>query len=109
MGGRDNYLHDFSKASPGTGFIRIAFDMGGMAALCCFLKLADVVAALVVIRISVQFLAQIVGLLAIAQTRPDFQRPFKMWFYPLPALVATALSIHSFVARIGKSRQNMPW
>jgi amino acid transporter len=64
--------------------------MGAIAALCCFLRLADVVAALVVIRISVQFLAQIVGLLILRRTRPDMPRPFKMWLYPLPALIAIA-------------------
>ena len=38
--------------------------LGGIAALFCFLRLADVIAALVVIRIIIQFLAQIkVGLL----------------------------------------------
>jgi amino acid transporter len=62
--------------------------MGGIAALCCFLKLADVVAALVVIRISVQFLAQIIGLLILRSTRPEFPRPFRMWLYPLPAVLA---------------------
>jgi amino acid transporter len=64
--------------------------MGGITALCCFLKLADVVAAMVVIRISVQFLAQIVGLLILRRTRPEMPRPFKMWLYPVPALVALA-------------------
>jgi amino acid transporter len=62
--------------------------MGAIAALFCFLRLADVVAALVVIRITIQFLAQIVGLLILRQTRPDIPRPFKMWFYPIPALLA---------------------
>jgi len=62
--------------------------MGGIAALCCFLKLVDVVAALVVIRITIQFLAQIVGLLILRATRPDFPRPFRMWLYPLPAIIA---------------------
>lgn len=64
--------------------------MGTIAALCCFLRLADVVAALVVIRISVQFLAQIVGLLILRRSRPEMPRPFKMWLYPVPALVAIA-------------------
>jgi len=50
--------------------------------------LADVVAALVVIRITIQFLAQIVGLLILRLTRPDVPRPFKMWLYPIPALIA---------------------
>jgi basic amino acid/polyamine antiporter, APA family len=47
-----------------------------------------VIAALVVIRIIVQFLAQIVGVIIFRQTKPDFPRPFRMWLYPLPALVA---------------------
>jgi len=50
--------------------------------------LADVIAALVVIRIIVQFLAQIVGLLILRKTRPDVPRPFKMWLYPVPAIIA---------------------
>jgi hypothetical protein len=64
--------------------------MGGIAALFCFFKLADVVAALVVIRITIQFLAQIIGLLILRKMRPEMPRPFKMWLYPLPALVAMA-------------------
>ena len=51
-------------------------------------RLADVIAAMVVIRIVVQFIAQIVGLLILRKTRPDIPRPFKMWLYPVPALVA---------------------
>ena len=62
--------------------------MGGVAALFCFFRLADVIAALVVIRILIQFLAQIIGVLILRQTRPEFPRPFRMWLYPLPALVA---------------------
>ena len=48
----------------------------------------DVIAALVVIRIIIQFLAQIVGLMILRKTRPDIPRPFKMWLYPIPALIA---------------------
>lgn len=84
-----NYFAIFRPIHPKHHFPYVSLlIMGGMAALCCFLKLADVVAALVVIRISVQFLAQIVGLLILRQTRPDFPRPFRMWLYPLPAIIA---------------------
>jgi APA family basic amino acid/polyamine antiporter len=62
--------------------------MGGVAALFCFLRLADVIAALVVIRIAIQFIAQIVGVMVLRVQRPDLKRPFKMWLYPLPALIA---------------------
>jgi APA family basic amino acid/polyamine antiporter len=86
-----NYFSFFRKVHPKHHFPYVSLlIMGGIAALCCFLRLADVVAALVVIRISVQFLAQIIGLLILRKTRPEMPRPFKMWLYPLPALLAIA-------------------
>lgn len=84
-----NYFKIFAKLHPKHHFPYVALlTMGGIAAFFCFFRLADVIAALVVIRIIVQFLAQIVGLLILRQTRPDIPRPFKMWLYPLPAIVA---------------------
>ncbi len=84
-----NYFKIFRKLHPKYHFPYVSLlVMGGIAALFCFLKLADVIAALVVIRIIIQFLAQIVGVIILRQTKPDFPRPFKMWLYPIPALVA---------------------
>ena len=84
-----NYFKIFSKIHPKHKFPYVSLlIMGGIAALFCFLKLADVIAALVVIRIIVQFLAQIVGVMILRKTKPDMPRPFKMWLYPIPALVA---------------------
>jgi amino acid transporter len=86
-----NYFRMFSKVHPKHHFPYVSLlVMGSIAALFCFFKLADVVAALVVIRITIQFLAQIIGLLILRKTRPDIARPFKMWLYPLPALIAVA-------------------
>ena len=84
-----NYFKFFSKIHPKHHFPYVSLlVMGGIAALFCFLKLADVIAALVVIRIIIQFLAQIVGVMILRQRKPDMPRPFKMWLYPLPALIA---------------------
>ncbi len=84
-----NYFRIFKKVHPEHRFPYVSLlIMGGIAALFCFFKLADVVAALVVIRITIQFLAQIIGLLILRATRPDIPRPFKMWLYPIPALIA---------------------
>ncbi len=84
-----NYFKVFAKLHPKHHFPYVALlTMGGIAAFFCFFRLADVIAALVVIRIIVQFLAQIVGLLILRKTRPDMPRPFKMWLYPIPAVVA---------------------
>ena len=79
-----NYFKIFSKVHPKHRFPYVSLlIMGGIAALFCFLKLADVIAALVVIRIMIQFLAQIYGLLILRRTQPDMPRPFKMWLYPI--------------------------
>ncbi len=84
-----NYFKVFAKLHPKHHFPYVALlTMGGIAAFFCFFRLADVIAALVVIRIIVQFLAQIVGLLILRKTQPDVPRPFKMWLYPVPAVVA---------------------
>ena len=84
-----NYFSVFSKLHPKHNFPYVALlTMGGIAALFCFLKLADVIAALVVIRIIVQFLAQIIGLLVLRKTQPEMPRPFRMWLYPVPAIIA---------------------
>ena len=84
-----NYFKIFRKIHPKHKFPYVSLlIMGGIAMLFCFFRLADVVAALVVIRITIQFLAQIIGLLILRQTRPDIPRPFKMWLYPVPALLA---------------------
>ena len=62
--------------------------LAGMAMLFCFFSLADLIAALVVIRISLQFLLQAVGVIVLRIRRPGLPRPFRMWLYPLPALLA---------------------
>lgn len=86
-----NYFKFFSKVHPKHHFPYVSLlTLGGIAALFCFLKLVDVIAALVVIRIIIQFLAQIVGVMILRTRKPDMPRPFKMWLYPLPALIAIA-------------------
>jgi amino acid transporter len=73
--------------------------LGGAAIVFCLFRLADVVTALVVIRIMTQFLAQTIGLVVLRTTRPEFPRPFRMWLYPVPALLAFVGYIYTVVMR----------
>jgi amino acid transporter len=73
--------------------------LGGVAAAFCVLQLADVIAALVVIRILLQFLLQQVGLLILRKRNPEMPRPFRMWLYPLPALIAITGFVYILVSR----------
>jgi basic amino acid/polyamine antiporter, APA family len=86
-----NYFRALAKVHPVKRFPHISLlALGVVAAAFCFLRLKDAIAALVVIRIIVQFLVQALGLIVLRIRRPDMPRPFRMWFYPLPALLASA-------------------
>jgi amino acid transporter len=86
-----NYFKAFARVHPRHRFPHVSLlVLGGIAALFCFFRLADVIAALVVIRLVVQFMAQTVGVVVLRVRRPDLPRPFRMWLYPLPALFAFA-------------------
>jgi len=86
-----NYFRAFAKVHPVHRFPHVSLlALGIVAAAFCFLRLRDAIAALVVIRIILQFLVQAVGLIVFRVRRPDVARPFRMWLYPLPALAAIA-------------------
>jgi len=95
-----NYFRVFAKVHPRHRFPYVSLlVMAGIATVFCFFRLADVIAALVVIRILVQFLAQIIGVIVFRVCRPDVPRPFRMWLYPLPALLALAGFVYVLVSR----------
>jgi amino acid transporter len=95
-----NYFRIFAKVHPRHRFPHVSLlVMGGIATVFCFFRLADVIAAMVVIRILVQFLAQIVGVIVLRVRRPDLPRPFRMWLYPLPAIIALAGFIYVLIER----------
>jgi len=84
-----NYFRVFGRIHPQRQFPHISLlALGTLAVAFCFLRLVDVIAALVVIRISMQFVLQIIGLLWLRSRRPDLPRPFRMQLYPIPALLA---------------------
>ena len=73
--------------------------LAGVAMLCCFLSLAQVIAALVVIRILLQFLLQHIGVLYLRRSQPGLVRPFRIWLYPLPPLAAITGFGYILIAR----------
>jgi amino acid transporter len=86
-----NYFRAFAKVHPVYRFPYVSLlSLGVVAAAFCFMRLKDAIAALVVIRILIQFLVQAVGLIVLRIRQPEMPRPFRMWLYPLPALIACA-------------------
>jgi len=62
--------------------------LGGISIVAGFFSLGTVIDALIVTRILVQFMGQVVGLILLRRSAPDMPRPYRMWLYPVPALIA---------------------
>ena len=86
-----NFPEVFGKLHPTRGFPYVSLlALAGMACVFCFFSLGDVIAALVVLRILLQFGLQHVGVMVLRARRPEMRRPFRMWLYPVPPLLALA-------------------
>jgi amino acid transporter len=71
--------------------------VGLLCIVACFFDLVQIITALMLARILSMFVAQIIGLLLYRKYRPGAPRPFRMWLYPLPALLALAGWLGIFV------------
>src|ERR1019366_8366141 len=101
-----NYFRAFARVHPVYQFPYVSLlALAGVAALFCFLRLADLIAALVVIRIILQFLVQSIGVIVLRIRRPEMARPFRMWLYPVPALVAAGSFVFILISRTGFLRE----
>jgi len=62
--------------------------MGGLGFIFSLLfKLTDVITAILTMRIIVQFVGQSIGVLYWHWKKPADDRPYKMWLFPLPAVI----------------------
>ena len=72
-----NYFRIFAQSASGVPVsLRVIGEPGSGRGLFCFLRLADVIAALVVIRIMLQFLVQAIGVIVYVFAGPTSRGPF---------------------------------
>ncbi|MGZ5492613.1 MAG: APC family permease [Thermoanaerobaculia bacterium] len=92
-----NFFSIFGKlhATEAYPVVAVLF-LGMVAAIFCWLPLKSVVQGILTIRAIIPFIAQIIGAVVLRIREPERARPFKMWLYPLPAIVA--LGLWTFVA-----------
>lgn len=64
----------------------------------CFFTLGQLVGWLIQVQILLQFIWQCAAVILLRRYRPDVAKPFRMWLYPLPALVSLAMWIYIFLA-----------
>lgn len=72
--------------------------VGALTLLWSFFDLQIVITALIALRILVQFVGQIVGLLLLRSRQPERPRPFRIWFAPLPCGLALAGWLYVYAA-----------
>jgi amino acid transporter len=87
---KDGYFFKvFSRLHPTKNFPHISLLVIGLISiLCSFLSLGMVIDALITTRILVQFIGQIFAVMLLRKREPHAQRPYRIWLYPLPNLIA---------------------
>ncbi len=85
-----HFFPAFAKLHSTKGFPYVSLLFLGAAGFVFSLlfKLADVISAILAMRILVQFIAQSVGVILLRKNRPPDQPFFKMWLYPLPVILS---------------------
>ena len=83
------FFRVFGKLHPTKQFPYVSLlVLGVISILAGFFSLGTVIDALIVTRILVQFMGQVFGLILLRRRAPAMPRPYRMWLYPVPALVA---------------------
>ncbi|OLD86832.1 MAG: hypothetical protein AUG85_09010 [Gemmatimonadetes bacterium 13_1_20CM_4_66_11] len=88
-GGKVATVFTAIRLHPSQGFPYVSLVvLGVIAILAGFVSLGTVIDALITMRILVQFIGQIGAVTLLRRRAPDMPRPYRMWLYPLPSLVA---------------------
>ncbi len=64
----------------------------------CFFSLGQLVSWLIQVQILLQFVWQCAAVMLLRRYRPDIPKPFRMWLYPVPALVSLAMWLYIFAS-----------
>ena len=79
----------FARLHPSRNFPHVSlYVLGAIAVGASFFRLDQVVTALITTRVLVQFLGQVVAIPLLRRRLPESARPYRMWLYPVPAVIA---------------------
>jgi fructoselysine transporter len=84
-----SFFSIFARVHPQKKFPHVSLlFLGGVAFVSSLLfKLSTVIAAILATRLLVQFIGQAIGIILLHKRWPPERFPFKMWLYPLPAIL----------------------
>jgi amino acid transporter len=84
-----HFFKSFARLHPTGRFPYVSLlVMGGLSIVASLWSLDQVITALLTSRILVQFIGQIIALDYIRRHKPEIPRPFRMWLYPIPSIIA---------------------
>jgi amino acid transporter len=105
-GAEGSFFRIFGRVHPTGHFPTVALlTISALAIPLCWLTLEKLLSALMIMQIIFQFVPQIFALFTIRIYRKHIQLPFRMWLYPVPALIALIGWI--FVAITPEQRRNI--
>jgi amino acid transporter len=85
------FFRVFGRLHPTKNFPHVSLTLiVALSIAFSFFELGTLINALLALRIIVQFMGQIGAVILLRRTKPDMPRPFRIWLYPLPALLALA-------------------
>ena len=84
-----SFFSIFARVHPEKKFPHVSLLFLGAVALVSSLlfRLSTVIAAILATRLLVQFIGQAIGIMLLHKRWPPERFPFKMWLYPLPAIL----------------------
>jgi amino acid transporter len=87
---RDGYFFkSFGRLHPKDNFPYVSLlVIGVLSIVCSFFSLGVVIDILIATRIIVQFIGQIFAVALLRKNAPNMERPYRIWLYPLPSLIA---------------------
>ncbi len=87
---QDGYFFKvFGRLHPTKSFPYVSLIvLGTISIICSFFSLGIVIDALITTRILIQFIGQIFAVILLRKRQPDMPRPYRIWLYPIPNIVA---------------------
>jgi amino acid transporter len=83
------FLRQFGKLHPRYHFPHIALIvMCVITAIGSFFDLSTVISMLIAVLVLIQGIVQVVALTVLRRRQPNLRRPYRMWLYPLPSIIA---------------------
>jgi amino acid transporter len=93
------FLKWFGNMHPTLRFPHVSLlVMGAIMAVASLLPLALLISTLTAVFVIVQALGQIVALVVLRRRQPNLPRPYRMWLYPAPAVIAFVLWAGTYFA-----------